>query len=523
MADLQFFDEIKRYVRWSERDAAALRELLPFVTPHAAAISEEFYERIREHPEADAVFRDEAQVRRLQQTLQRWVVELLTGPHDQAYFEQRCRIGALHSKIGLPQRYMFTAMTLIRLHLKRIANDAFGGDEKLGSMLEALSKILDIELAIMLETFRESIEMRMHRVEALERTGLARQLAAAEERYRDAIETAELIVMVLDFKGHTLLWNRKAARLTGYERDEMLSVSPLELLIPDDDAKEQMLAASPGAAVTLECTVRTRVGRERWVRWFVSVNIDPELALPVRYLMGVDLTDIRATERRVRNAERLAAVGTMAAGLAHEIRNPLNAASLHLALLDRSLRALPNAPDLARESTAVVKDEIHRLSSLVNEFLEFARPRPLNLSPADVIPLLQRVIDLMQPGAEAAQIGLSFDKPTHPLVAAVDAERFHQIILNLVRNAMDAVAGTTTRRVTVRARRVAERVEIDIEDTGPGLPENAPIFDAFFTTKKGGTGLGLALVHRLVDGHSGSVTAGRQGDLTVFTIKLPAA
>ncbi|MFO0660007.1 MAG: protoglobin domain-containing protein [Polyangiaceae bacterium] len=523
MADLQFFEEIKRYVRWAPSDETALRELSPFVAPHVVAISEEFYERIREHPEADKVFRDEAQVRSLQHTLQRWVLETLNGPFDEKYFERRCRIGALHSKIGLPQRYMFTAMTLIRLHLKSIASETYRDSEKLEPTLKALSKILDIELAIMLETFREAIESRMLRVEELERTGLARQLAAAEERYRDAIETAELLVIVLDHKGHTLLWNRKAARLTGYERDEMLSSAPLELLIPDEDAKEQLLAASPGQPVTLESTMRTRVGRERWVRWFVSVNIDPELALPIRYLMGVDLTDIRATERRVRNAERLAAVGTMAAGLAHEIRNPLNAASLHLALLDRALRNLPSAPDVARESTAVVKDEIHRLSTLVNEFLEFARPRPLNLNPMDVLPLLQRVVDLVQPDADGAHISLVFEKPTHPLVAAVDAERFHQVILNLVRNAMDAVTGTSRKIVTVRARRVAERVEIDVEDTGPGFPENAPIFDAFFTTKKGGTGLGLALVHRLVDGHSGSVTASRQSDTTVFTIKLPAA
>jgi PAS domain S-box-containing protein len=516
--------EMLQYVRWNEADASALRSLLPHVEPLKVRITEEFYERIREHPGANQIFRDEAQVRRLQQTLQVWVVELLSGPHDEAYFDRRCRIGGVHARLGLEQRYVFAAMSVLRQHLDRIAAEAFATDRETESKIRvALAKILDVELTVMLETYRAALVARIQRVDRLEQDSMAQKLAAAELRYRDAIEHAQALVMVLDAGEHILFWNRMAAAVTGYERDELLDGSPLERLLPEAEARARLCRVTPEVPDTFEATLLTRSGRERHVRWLVSVNIDPEHGKPLRYVFGVDLTDVREAERRARNAERLAAVGTLAAGLAHEIRNPLNAASLHVTVLDRSLQKMPDAPPQTREATAVLRGEIKRLSSLVTEFLEFARPRPLRVSPTELADVCSSTLELLAPDAESQGVQLLFERPGRGVCASVDPERLRQVLINLLRNGLEAARGTPDARVIVRLRRVGAWAEIDIEDNGPGIPEGAPVFDAFFTTKEQGTGLGLAIVHRIMHDHDGTVRLHSLPGETVFTLRLPGA
>jgi len=516
MMGFETFQELLRYVRWAGEDEGALRGLLPHVEPRVTEISEEFYERIREHPAADAVFRDEAQVRRLKRTLEGWVIGMLKGPFDRAYYEQRGRIGAVHARIGVPQRYVFTAMSLVRLHLERILDGAYQGDPgRARGARVALGKILDVELGVMLETYREAMIERVERVERQSRDSIARRLEAAEARYRDAIESSPALVVVLDPDESPLVWNQTASRLTGYERDELQDRSPLDLLL-DGEARARIRQVQPDAPDSFDAVLWARSGRERHVRWWVSSRPDPDHRAPLRYLLGIDFTEVREAERRARNAERLAAVGTMAAGLAHEIRNPLNAASLHVTLLERSLAASASTNDTAREAAVVLRGELKRLSSLLNEFLEFARPRPLRMAPASLGALVASVAELLRPDAVTAQVTLVYERPAREVWAELDEERMRQVLINLIRNAIEAAKD----RVTLRVRRVNSSAEFDVEDDGPGIPDGTPIFDAFFTTKESGTGLGLSIVHRIVDDHGGSVRVQSVPGETVFTVRL---
>src|SRR5688572_7943810 len=120
------FEELKRYVRLTPDDARLLMEFRPLAAPHFERITQDFYERIREHEEAHAVFTGEAQIARLQRSLVRWMERLLSGTYDDAYLEETAKIGRVHVKVGLPQRYMFTAMALIRVALTRIADEEAG-------------------------------------------------------------------------------------------------------------------------------------------------------------------------------------------------------------------------------------------------------------------------------------------------------------------------------------------------------------------------------------------------------------
>ena len=224
---------------------------------------------------------------------------------------------------------------------------------------------------------------------------------------------------------------------------------------------------------------------------------------------------------RTLRAERLAAVGTLAAGLAHEVRNPLNSASLQLAVLERRL-ARGETGDKAIAVTRIIKGEIDRLDRLVKDFLAFAKPAPLDRRPVDVGALLASVAELIGPETEAARVAVEIEATPDLPRAAGDAERLRQVLLNLTRNAVEAMherGGT----LTLRAKPAREVLEIDVEDDGPGFPSELPVFDAFFTTKDQGTGLGLSLVHRIISDHGGTIRVASRPGRTCFTFTLPAS
>ncbi len=226
----------------------------------------------------------------------------------------------------------------------------------------------------------------------------------------------------------------------------------------------------------------------------------------------------RVDRARAREAEQLRALG---AGLAHEIRNPLNGASLHLSVLDRALARSPEVSPHAREAADVLRSEIRRLSALVSDFLEVARPKPLARVECDLEEIARGVAILVAPEAESRRVALRVDSVPPPAVATVDPDRVRQVLLNLVRNGIEAVPEGG--QVSILVRRLGEAVEIEVADDGAGIPDaTAPIFDAFYTTKERGTGLGLSIVHRIVSDHGGDVRFESRPGSTIFTVRLPA-
>jgi two-component system, NtrC family, sensor histidine kinase HydH len=168
-ADLNVFEELKQYVGFSAEDEAALRALHPLANAHFGRIADVFYRRILEHTEArKALEGGESQVGHLKVTLQAWMDTLLQGPWDDTYFERRCRIGRVHVRISLPQHYMFGAMNLLRRELADVVDESLRGrDEERMRLRRALGKILDLELAIMLHTYREDLLAQAARAERL--------------------------------------------------------------------------------------------------------------------------------------------------------------------------------------------------------------------------------------------------------------------------------------------------------------------------------------------------------------------
>jgi signal transduction histidine kinase len=233
------------------------------------------------------------------------------------------------------------------------------------------------------------------------------------------------------------------------------------------------------------------------------------------------VTDEKARDERARQNERLAAIGTLAAGLAHEIRNPLNGAQLHVSFLERAIKRKSSEQEML-EATRVVGDEIKRLANLVSEFLDFARPKPPELRPTSFVHALEHACSLVDASAKAAKVRLTCDAPSSDIEFLVDGAKLTQVLLNLLNNAIEATGGAGGGAVLLRGRRGPRQVFIDVEDDGPGLPSpDAPIFDAFFSTKEGGTGLGLAISHRIVTDHGGTIDVDSRPGKTNFHIALP--
>ena len=174
-----FFEEVTSYVGFGGHDSEQLRGFLPVAAPHFERISEHFYERILNHPQAhEAISGGHEQVERLKRTLVDWMHTGLAGPHDEAYCQRRSRIGHMHVRIGLPQRYMVTAMNVMRLDFREVVNNELGDRPRaeLDGLLDALDRLFDLELAIMLETYKLDSEDRLRRGERLATIG---QLAAS--------------------------------------------------------------------------------------------------------------------------------------------------------------------------------------------------------------------------------------------------------------------------------------------------------------------------------------------------------
>ena len=366
--------------------------------------------------------------------------------------------------------------------------------------------------AFVLKSFRPE-ELISIVEQALTKVELKREREELERRYRDLVEVTDVLVVALSGSDEVALMNRKAASLANTTSDQALGRSMLDSWIPPEDHAAMRAALEATRGQTRAAEVETGFtenpslpSKGKRIRWHLSRSRESG---DLVYGIGIDVTERRALEKRAADAEALSAMGELAMNLAHEIRNPLNAAVLQLHLLTRNLDRI-EADEATRgalkDRTRIVGDEIGRLNRLLTEFLELARPRGIAREPVHVPRLADEVLDLEEESAKGRGVNIVRDLPSDGCVAIGDREKLKQVIINLVVNALEAMKQGGT--LTVRVRPDSERVTMTIEDTGPGIAsELLPnVFDPFFTTKEAGTGLGLSIVRKIVvDQHGGDV------------------
>jgi PAS domain S-box-containing protein len=522
LAGAALISELRSYVGLTDEDASLLARFHAVARPSFPAIADEFYAVVRMHAGAFAALKDEAQARRLHASLQVWLSELLMGPYGEEFLRRHARIGEVHVRVGLEIRYVVTAMSRVRGSLQRIATTELRDPAERAATILAIGKVCDLDLGILVESYKNDLLDRLSRARRKEEQAIRSQLDVRKRLLEDVQQAADVVLLGLDASGHVVVANPKAEHLLGRTRDEMIGEDVFDVLFGDRASfmRGSLLSALQGEAVELEAEVQTRAGKGRVFRWHATPHRASEADALTLVVVGVDVTKERHFERRARHNERLAAAGALAAGLAHEIRNPLNGASLHLSVIERGLARSLDVPGPMKEAADVLRAEIRRLGGLVTDFLEVARPKPLVLVDCDLNGLAQGVRTLLGPEAEQRKVALTVEAFPFPVMARVDVERTKQVLVNLVRNALDAVKEGG--EVIIRVRRLPEHVEIDVADDGVGVSDaNAPIFDAFFTTKDRGTGLGLSIVQRIVTDHGGEVSFASRPGSTVFTVRLP--
>ncbi|HEU5116124.1 MAG TPA: PAS domain S-box protein, partial [Isosphaeraceae bacterium] len=428
-----------------------------------------------------------------------------------------------------------------------------------------LAVIRDItERKALEETRRQFADAQMKYAREME--AHARDLALSEARYRQLTESLLDGVMVTDAEGRLTLFNRAAERIFGYEASEILGQG-VSVLIPDTecDPLGSFQAALCADDVRLVGQTFEAVGvRKSGESFPVEISLSSAGEDRSRELISSirDLTERNRMRAMLLQSEKLASIGLLSAGVAHEINNPLSFIANNLAVLDRDLNGLlalvstyeqahdvieTHAPEVATQLRQVTedldwdyvrdhlgrmlartRDGVQRVASIVSNMRGLARTSRPVFEPASLADLVDSALEILHSRLRRSHIDLTMDRPTLPKVECV-ATQISQVILNLLVNALQAIeeshpSGGGHLHIRLREHRAGQILEI--RDNGPGIPpESMPrLFDPFFTTKPvgEGTGLGLAISHGIVTGHGGNVEVeSTPGEGSTFRVFLP--
>jgi PAS domain S-box-containing protein len=398
----------------------------------------------------------------------------------------------------------------------------------------AISALRAGAFAFVLKSFRPE-ELISTVEQALTKVELKREREQLERRYRALVEAADVLIVAVDLEGKVALMNPRVAALAGVPATSATGEPFVQRYVAPEDRERFAQAVAEARRPTradpplrplaeVEAGLLDPKGGVRRIRWHLSGVRDARGELDLVYGIGLDVTERRALERRAADAEALSAMGSLALGLAHEVRNPLNAAVLQLHLLSRALDRLGDekARTAMRTRVTIVEGEIGRLGRLLTEFLELARPRGIRRDPVDVARLVGDVLEFQAEAFHSHHVDVV--KEIDPATVAIgDSEKLRQVVINLLVNALDAMPESGTLSVKVSALRSS--VSIEIGDTGPGIDPNIlpEIFDPFFTTKEAGTGLGLSIVRKIVDQHGGRIDIDSSpGRGTRVRVELPS-
>ena len=351
------------------------------------------------------------------------------------------------------------------------------------------------------------------------------ELRTRADWYTQLLATTRDAVVCIDRHGRIVLFNQAAEQMFGYAAEDVLG-KDVKLLMPEPYASEH------GAYVTRyeQSRVPRAIGRIRSVAarrasgevFPIELSVtEVELGERARYGAFIrDVSEKIGLQERLLERERLAAIGTTAASFAHEIGNPLNSMYMHAQLLERRLGRVEELDPKIHASVAALLGETRRLSHMLDEFRALARRHRLSVEPMDLITLIHDVLETETPSLNARGISVERQLPEHLRTSFIDAEKIRQVLLNLIKNASDAMPDGG--RLQLRVSETESRVRVELEDDGCGMPTNIDPYEPFVTSKPDGTGLGLPVALQIVQAHGGTLRhEPAQSGGTVFFLELP--
>jgi len=344
------------------------------------------------------------------------------------------------------------------------------------------------------------------------RTSLARVQVFSD----NLVSRMPIGLVALDQKGHVTALNSVAETTLGVPAAEMIgkearATLPAVLVDTLNDAGDPV-----------EKEVLCPVAENRQIPLDVSAAMltDEHGQHFGRVILFKDLTEMRALRQELEKNRRLATVGRLAAGVAHEIRNPLSSLKGFATYFKEKYQANDRDQEIAR----IMIQEVDRLNWVVSQLLEFSRPMRLHLQPAELKPVIEDAFRLIDQQARTAGVTVALEMADQHRLSRMDVDKMKQVLLNLFYNALDAMpyGGRLTVRVTDEEN---EAIGLEVKDTGAGIPlkDQPHVFEPYFSTKKAGTGLGLAIVHNIIEAHQGRIEIhSRQGEGTWVKITWPA-
>lgn len=326
-------------------------------------------------------------------------------------------------------------------------------------------------------------------------------------------------VLVVDSAGNTVYANEAVARLTGFDGAKAKG-RPVRHLLPDWDWDNLLAPSGEGKGWTRQasCELEVTYPEHR----ILEIQSTPSANGTV--LLVRDVTLARAREESARETSRTDAVRDLAAGVAHEIGNPLNAISLNLQLLAREFRREPDEDRRARllHDIATSQNEVKRLEGIIKGFLSALRPAKLNLVPGSLVDPLTDTLDALKAQFEDRRIQTQLNLPSALPTVLVDRAQMEQVFFNLIKNALEAMKDGGDLDIEVGAD--DRDVHVVIRDNGSGMDAAtlAHIFEPYQTSKEQGSGLGLMLSRRIVHAHGGEIDVeSKPGAGTAFTVRIP--
>ena len=390
--------------------------------------------------------------------------------------------------------------------------------------LEALSRRLDSMTAGESTAFVDEGEERKdeYGLVTLKIAHLGRQMRDTREVFAALKENLDQIManlqdglMLFARDSRAVLVSASSEQFVGRPRGEMLGREVQEIFSPQSRLGEIVLQAFSTRRPVVQREVRTEDGR----RVQVSLDFIQEGEEQIALLTMRDAESMRRIEDEIELSRRLSAIGRLTSGVAHEVKNPINAIVVHLEVLRQKLQ--PVDPDTRRHMD-VIGSEIQRLDRVVQTLVDFTRPVELQLAEMDLRRLLEEVVTLAEPEAHLHGVSMERQLPPEPLYVNVDIDLIKQALLNVVLNGIQAMPNGGT--LSVAAGRNDETIVAEIHDQGAGIPADIrdKVFNLYFTTKKTGSGIGLARTYRIMQLHHGSIEFDSvEGEGTTFRLRFP--
>jgi PAS domain S-box-containing protein len=520
--------ELESYVGWTDADRERIALAAGYLLPYIPQIVDDFYDTLQRHPSTARVMTGGAeQIARLRRTLAEWLTQLLSGPYDAAYVTRRAQVGRRHAELGLELVYTNVAMARIRTAMTQVLLDQWRGNLALrGQAIAALNRRIDLDLAIMSAMYDAEHAER-------EKAALRRRLEGALHQEKSFSESvlahAQAIVLVVDPQGRIVRYNAYLEQLAGRPQEPLCGQDWLTtFIVPADRPRLQRLGENvrtPPPAIASEAQTTAKLmtadGRPRTIRWVATPLSDAQGQLAGFLWVGHDVTDLLTAQEEALQAQRLATIGQVAAGLAHEARNALQRIQACAEMLELEVADRPEALDYVRR----IEHAQSHLHQLFDEVRSYAAPIKLDRTPTRLSSIWREAWELLAPQRAGREVRLVEHDSLGDVQLAVDPFRLMQVFRNILENALAACQDPVEIHILCTPAQLGARraVQIAFRDNGPGIPPDlrSRIFEPFFTTKSKGTGLGMAIAQRLVHAHGGAIEVGAFAPGAEIVVTLP--